>query len=45
MRVGGENGRADWSMRMVEDDDVGDRSSELLSWLLCVFALFYFGHF
>ena len=43
--VGGENGWSNWSMRMVKDDDVGYRSSELLSWLLCVIVLFCFGHF
>ena len=29
--VGAENGRPDGSMKMVEDDDVGCRSSEFLS--------------
>ena len=43
--VGGENGQSDWSMRMVEDDDVSYRSSDLLSWLLCVIVLVCFGHF
>ena len=43
--VVGENGRPNWSMNMVDGGDVGFRSSELLSWLLCVIVLVCFGHF
>ena len=43
--VVGENGRPDWSMKIVDDGDVGDRSSELLSWLVVSDVLFCFGIF
>ena len=32
--VVGENGRPDWSMKMVDGGDVSSRGSELLSWLV-----------
>ena len=48
--VVGENGRPDWSMKMVDGGDVGGRGSELLSWLVigCTilfwnFSVFFIG--
>ena len=43
--VVGENGRPEWSMKMVDGGDVGCRSSELLSWLVVSDVLFCFGIF
>ena len=45
--VVGENGRPDWSMKMVNGGDVGCRSSELLSWLFvgCIILFWNFSIF
>ena len=34
--VMGENGRPDWSMKMVDGSDVDGRGSELLSWFVVI---------
>ena len=34
--VMGENGRPDWSTRMVDGSDVDGRGSELLSWFVVI---------
>ena len=43
--VVGENGRPDWSMKMVDGSDVGGRGSELLSWLDVLFCFWNFSIF
>ena len=43
--VMGENGRPDWSMKMVDGGDVSCRSSELLSWFVVSSALFCLENF
>ena len=41
--VVGENGRPDWSTKMVDGSDVGGQGSELLSWfvVICFFLEFF----
>ena len=43
--VVGENGRPDWSMKMVDGGDVGCQSSDLLSWLDVLFCFWNFSIF
>ena len=43
--VVGENGRLEWSMKMVDGGDVGCRSSELLSWLVVLDVFFFLEFF
>ena len=43
--VGDENGRHDWSMRMVDESDVGCQRGELLSCWVFVSVLFCFWNF
>ena len=43
--VGAENGRSDWSMKMVGGDDVGCRSSEFLSCFVVSGVLLCFWNF
>ena len=45
--VVGENGRPDWSMKMVDGGDVSGRGSELLSWLFvgCIILFWNFSIF
>ena len=43
--VSAENGRPDWSMKMVEDDDVVCQSSEFLSCIVVSSVLLWFWNF
>ena len=43
--VVGENGRPDWSTKMVDGSDVGGRGSELLSWFVVGCIIFFLEFF